>query len=390
MSSEHVSIIKIGEKTVYLLGTAHVSSESAEEAYELIKEIKPDSVCVELDADRLQSIKNEDRWKDTDIISIIKQKKSAFLLVNIILSAYQKRLADKFGISAGQEMIESIRAANEIGAKVVTADRSLKTTFLRIWRKLNFWDKIKLLYAILFSFADDEEITQQDLEELKTQDMLESALSELGKSFPSLKKYLVDERDIFLSQSIKNAPGNLIVAIVGAAHTPGIKQMIYEDIDINEINSIPPPSKTAKAVGLLIPVLIVVIIVMTFSKDFSSGFAQIKQWFLYTGTLSALGTLLAGGHPLSILTAFIAAPLTTLHPLLASGWFAGIAEAYMRKPKVSDFEQLSSDLSSLKGLWKNKLTRILLVVVLSNIGSSIGMYLGGIEIFVIFKNIFMR
>lgn len=390
MPGEHVSIIKIGEKTIYLLGTAHVSSESADEAYELIKEIKPDSVCVELDADRLQSIKNEDHWKDTDIISVIKQKKSAFLLVNIILSAYQKRLADKFDISAGQEMIDSIRAAEEIGAKVVAVDRSLKTTFLRIWRKLRLWDKMKLLYAILFSFADDEDITQEDLEQLKTQDMLESALSDLSESFPSLKKYLVDERDIFLSQSIKNAPGNLIVAVVGAAHTPGINKMIYDDIDISEIDTVPPLSKIAKAAGWLIPVLIVVMILLTFTTDFSSGFAQMKKWFIYTSTLSALGTLLAGGHPFSIFVAFIAAPITTLHPLLASGWFAGLAEAYIRKPKVSDFEQLSSDLTTFKGLWKNKLTRILLVIVLSNIGSSVGMYLGGVEVFVIFKNIFIK
>lgn len=390
MTNENVSIINIGEKTIYLLGTAHVSSESADEAYELIREIKPDSVCIELDADRLQSIKNQDRWNDTDIISVIKQKKSAFLLANIILSAYQKRLADKFGISAGQEMIESIRAADETGANIITVDRSLRTTFLRIWRKLRLWDKMKLLYAVLFSFADDEEVTQQDIEKLKTQDMLESALSELGDSFPSLKKYLVDERDIFLSQSIKNAPGNTIVAVVGAAHTPGIRKLIYEDLDITEINSVPPPSKAAKAAGWLLPAIILVMIVLTFTYDSVSGINQVMRWILYNGTLSALGALIAGGHPIAILTAFAAAPVTSLNPLLAAGWFAGLVEAYILKPKVSDFEQLGNDLSSLKGLWKNKLTRILLVVILSNLGSVAGTYLGGIEIFVIFKNIFMR
>ena len=387
--SENVSIITFGEKTIYLLGTAHVSKESADEAYELIKKIEPDSVCIELDADRLSSLKNSDKWKDTDIVSIIKQKKSAFLLANIILSSYQKRLAERFGITAGQEMISSMKAAEETGARIVPVDRNLRTTFMRIWRKLHFFDKSKLIFSFLFSYAGDEELTEEDLEELKTQDMLQSALSELSKEFPALKRYLVDERDIYLSQKIKRAPGKTIVAVVGAAHTPGIKKYIEQDMDLKEIDIIPPPSKVGKVVAWVIPLLIILMIILTFTFDSaSSGFSQILNWVLYNGIFAAIGTLLAGGHPLSILTAFVAAPITSLNPVLAAGWFAGLVEALIRKPKVQDFERLSADLSSFRGLWKNKLTRVLLVVVLANLGSVLGTYLGGVNVFVIFQNIF--
>ncbi len=387
--SENVTVLTIGEKTIYLLGTAHVSKESAQEARQLILDVHPDSVCVELDRDRMNNIKQQDKWNDTDIISVIKQKKAAFLLVNIILSSYQKRMAEKFDISAGQEMIESIDAAEEVGARVVPVDRSLQTTFLRIWRKLKFWDKMKLLGTVLFNFGEEEELTEEDLEKLKTQDMLESALSELSEEFASLKTYLVDERDMYLSQKIKKAPGKCIVAVVGAAHTLGIKQYIEETIDLTEISTVPPKRKIGKVIGWAIPIIILTMIVLTFVFDSqASGWDQILHWVLYNGILAALGTILAGGHPLSVLTALLAAPFTSLNPMLAAGWFAGLVEAFIRKPKVEDFQKLSSDLSSWKGLWKNKLTRVLLVVTLANVGSSIGTYLSGIDIFLVFKNIF--
>lgn len=387
--SGNVTIINIGAKTIYLLGTAHVSKESADEAYDLIHEMKPDSVCIELDNDRLSNLKNQDQWKEQDIITIIKQKKSAFLLVNLILSSYQKRIADQFGVKPGQEMISSIQAAEEIGARIVPVDRSIRTTFMRIWRKLKFWDKMKLIFNITYSFFDDTEISNDDLENLKTQDMLESALSELGKSFPSLKTYLVDERDIYLSQKIKRAQGSIIVAVVGAAHTPGVTQHIEQDISVREYDVVPPASKVWKVAGWGIPILIIGMIVLTFVLDSaSSGWNQILHLVLYCGTFSAIGTLLAGGHILSILTAFIAAPFTAINPILAAGWFAGLTEAAIRKPKVEDFNKLSEDLSSLKGLWKNKLTKVLLVVTLANIGSAIGTWTSGIDIFVKLKDIF--
>lgn len=388
IENENVKVYNIGEKTIYVLGTAHVSARSAEEAYELIHEIKPDSVCVELDDARIESLRNPKKWSDTDIISIIKSKQSAFMLANLILSSYQKRLADQFGISAGQEMILSMKAADELGSKVVPVDRPIKTTFMRIWRKMNFMDKMKLIFNVVLGFVDDEAIDESDLEQLKSQDMLTSALTELGESFPSLKRYLVDERDEFIAKSILNAPGKTIVAVVGAAHTVGMDEILRSgnapEEDLKELKEIPKGSKAGKIIGWGIPVFIIAMIVFTLFKDLSAGFDQIGTWVFYNGALSALGTALAGGHIISVIVSFIVAPITSLDPFTAAGWFAGLTEAYLRKPTVKDFESLSDDLTSIKGLWKNRITRLLLVVVFSNLGSSIGTFIGGADIFSIF------
>ncbi len=387
---DNVSILKYNGKTIYLLGTAHVSADSAKEARELIERTVPDSVCVELDDDRLNNMLNPKKWKETDIYDIIKQKKAAFLLVNIILSSYQKRLAEKFGISAGEEMLAAAQTANELNIPVITADRDIKTTFLRIWRKMSFGGKAKLIMNLLTGFTDDETITAEELEELKTQDMLESALNELAGEFPDLKKYLVDERDAYLAEKIRTAPGNVIVAVVGAAHTIGIKKIFSEPdekIDTAELAIVPPPGKTGKIIGWVIPFLIIGMMVVTLIKDPVSSWSQVKQWILYNGTLAAFATLLCGGHIFSVLTAFVAAPITSLDPLLAAGWFAGYAEAKIRKPTVDDFEHLPEDLSTFKGLFKNRVSRVLIIVIAANIGSTLGTFLGGIGIFNIFRRI---
>jgi len=266
----------------------------------------------------------------------------------------------------------------------VLADRNIQTTFSRIWSNVGFFGKFKLIFSIIFSIFDDTNISEADLENLKSQDMLSSLLADFTKAFPRLKIPLVDERDQYLSQKIKDAPGNKVVAIVGAAHVPGIKEEIYKEHDLGELSKIPVKSKSVKVIGWSIPVLIIALIVYTFITNPSAGAQQSINWILWTGSFAALGTALAFGHPLSILTAFIAAPITTLHPLIAAGWFAGITQAYLRKPNVRDFENLTEDIFHLKGFWNNKVTRILLVVTLANVGGSIGFFVGGADIFRIF------
>lgn len=380
--------LKYLEKEIILIATAHVSKNSAKEVYDVITNEKPDSVCVELDEQRYKSLKEKDKWKNTNIIKIIKEKKVGLMFTNILLSNYQRKIAEQFNINAGEEMIQGIKSCEEIGSTLVLADREIQTTFLRVWRGVSFWGKLKLIFSIMFSLIDDEEITEEDLEKMKEEDMLNSALSELSKSFPGLKKYLVDERDQYLANKIKNAPGNKIVAVLGAAHVPGIKKEIFKEQDLDRITTIPPKSVLSKAVGWAIPVLIVVFIASTFSIDKISGFSQMKSWILWNSSLSALGAFIAFGHPLSIITAFIIAPISSLNPLLAAGWFAGLAEASYRKPRVDDFERLSKDLYSFKGLWKNKVTRVMLVVIFANIGSVAGTWISGIDIFNTFMNTF--
>lgn len=384
---ENVNIIKTNNKTIYLLGTAHVSSDSAKQAEELIKEVKPQSVCIELDEERLNNMLNPKKWSETDLADVFKQKKASFLLANLILSSYQKRLGDKFNVSVGQEMVYSIKAAKEVDAQIVTIDRSIKTTFMRVWRKMSFMGKMKLLFNLIFSFLDDEGITEEDLEELKQQDMLENALSELAGEFSELKTYLVDERDEFLANGIRNAPGETVVAVVGAAHTIGIKDLIEKDIPkerIDEINTTPPAGKAGKIISWAIPLLIVGMFVTTFIKAPDVLPQQLIKWVVHNGTLSAIGTIIAGGHILSALTAFVVAPITSLDPIMAAGWFSGYVQAKISKPTVADVEKVSEDLTSFSGFRKNKLTKVLLVIVLGNLGSAIGTFTAGLGIFTSF------
>jgi len=380
VENENITRLYLDGKEIILIGTAHVSKQSAELVKEVIETEKPDSVCVELDQQRYQSIKDGEKWKETDIFKIIKEKKATLLLMNLALSSFQKRMAKELGANAGQEMLQGIESAKEIGANLVLADRDIQITFSRIWHNVGFWGKCKLLAEVIFSIFNDEEITEEELEKLKSQDMLNSILQEFTESFPKLKVPLIDERDQYLAQKIKEAPGDKVVAVLGAAHVPGIKEQIHKDHDLKALCERPPKSIVPKIIGWSIPLLIIALVVYTFIANPEAGIQQTFSWILWTGTLAALGTALAFGHPLAILTAFLAAPLAALHPLIAAGWFAGLVQAYFNRPNVRDFENLSEDILSVKGFWNNRVTRILLTIVFANIGTSIGTFIGGADI----------
>lgn len=387
LNSKNVHILKRDEKEIFLVGTAHVSKNSAREAKELIEQEKPDSVCVELCSARYNSIKEKKKWENMDIVTIIKQKKALLLLVNLILSSFQKRLARQLGINPGQEMIQAIASAKEIDAHLVLADRDIQVTFSRIWKKLNLWGKMRLLFMLIFSMFSKEKISEEEIEKLKSEDMLTAALSELAHSFPQLKSTLIDERDQYLAEKIKMAPGNKVIAIVGAGHVPGIKKEISKEHDLTVLTKVPSGSKWIKVLVWAIPLTIIAIIISTFRYSPPTGFDQITQWILWNGSLSALGALIAMAHPLSILTAFIAAPISSLNPLLAAGWFAGIAEALIKRPQVEDFENLGN-ITTFKEFFQNRVTKILMVVVLANLGSVLGTFIGGAKVIQLFVNTF--
>ncbi|MBC2723365.1 TraB/GumN family protein [Desulfosporosinus sp.] len=386
--NENITRITIDGKEFILIGTAHVSKHSADLVKEVIDFEKPDSVCIELDEPRYKTIVEGNKWKETDIFKIIKEKKATLLLINLVISSFQKRIAKQFGINAGQEMIQGAESAKEIGANLVLADRNIQVTFARIWQGVGFWGKAKLLTGIFASIFDDEDISEEDLEKMKSQDMLNTILNEFTVNFPKLKIPLIDERDQYLSQKIKEAPGNKVVAVLGAAHVPGIKEELHKEHDLARLSQIPAPSKALKVIGWSIPLLIVAVIIYTFIANPTAGIQQTISWVLWTGSFAALGTALAFGHPLTILTAFVVAPITTLHPLIAAGWFAGIVQAYLRRPSVRDFENLSEDVFSLKGFWNNKVTRILIIVTLANLGGSIGTLIGGADVVRLFLETF--
>lgn len=388
MSQGNETRLFVNGKEIILIGTAHVSKQSAEEVKEVIERERPDSVCVELDSQRYQSLMESDKWKNMDIFQVIKEKKATLLLVNMMVSSFQKRMAKQFGIKPGQEMIQGIESAKEVGAELVLADRDIQVTFKRIWRNLKLSGKAKLMLAIIYSIFDKEEITEEQLEELKSKDMLDTALTEFTKAFPRLKKPLIDERDQYLAQKIKEAPGEKVVAVLGAAHVPGITKQINYDHDLDELTALPKKSNKPKIIGWSIPIIIMAAIIYTFINNPSAGYYQALSWVLWNGSLAAIGAALALAHPLAIITAFIVAPISSLNPLLAAGWFSGAVQALLRKPNVSDFESLSEDVFTFKGFWHNKVTRILLVVIFTNLGSSIGTFVAGVDIFrVFFENL---
>jgi pheromone shutdown-related protein TraB len=384
MSENNITRVFLDDKELVLIGTAHVSKRSAEQVKEVIETEKPDSVCVELDEQRYKAIMNRNLWKEMDIFKIIKEKKATFLLMNLVIASFQKRLAKQFGIKPGQEMIQGIESAKETGANLVLADRNIQVTFARIWHGIGLWGKARLLFLIVFSIFNDESFSEEELEKLKSQDMLDTILNDFTAAFPKLKIPLIDERDQYLAQKIKEAPGKKVVAVLGAAHVPGIQVEIHKEHDLAALAKLPARSTAPKVIGWAIPLIILGIIGYTFFANPSAGINQTISWVLWNGTFSAIGAAIAFGHPLTILTAFIVAPLSSLNPLIAAGWFAGIVQAYISRPSVEAFESLAEDVFSVKGLWRNKVTRILLIVTLTNLGSTLGTMIGGADVIRLF------
>ncbi len=363
------------EKEVILVGTAHVSKESVQLVSDIIETEKPDTVCVELCEARYQSIRQKDKWLDTDIIKVIKEKKSFLLLSNLLLASFQKRIADKFDIVPGAEMIKAIDAGEAVGADIHLADRNIRITLAKTWRAMGLWGKIKLLFQLLLSMGEIGDISEEDIEKMKQEDVLESLLADVGKSLPVLKDILIDERDQYLTHKIRTAPGKNIVAVVGAGHVPGIKKYWEAKIDVERLDQIPPKGKLSGILKWIIPLGILVLFVLGFYHGGThAGKNMITWWVMANGILAGLGAVIALAHPFTILSSILAAPLTSLNPMIAAGWVSGLIEAFLRKPKVRDFENLPNDILSIKGFWKNKITRILLVVVFTNLGSSIGTF----------------
>lgn len=373
----NITKLTVQDKEIILIATAHVSKESAELVKQVIEEEKPDSVCVELDEERYKNIRNPKSWENTDIIKVIKTKRVGFLLANLALSSYQKKMAKKLGSPVGGEMIQGINSAEEIGATLVLADRNIQTTFLRIWRKLGIWEKTKLLTGLFFSFDDDTEITNEDLQELLQADMLQSVMASVREKFPGVGQILITERDQYLAAKIKEAPGRKIVAVLGGAHVPGVKEELFREQDLPRISFVPPVKPMSKISGWIIPAMILGLFAYAFINNVQAGLEQLSAWVLWTGALAAIFTALSLGHPLSILTSFVMAPFTTLNPLLACGWFTGLAEATIRKPTVKDLQNVSEDISSFRGFFKNRLLRIILIVFMANIGASLGTFIAG-------------
>ncbi len=374
-NSTNIHRLDFNDKEIILVGTAHVSKESTQLVRDVIQEEKPDTVCVELCESRFQSIRQKDKWQETDIIKVIKEKKSFLLLSNLLLASFQKRIAKKFDLKPGEEMLKAVEVGEAVGAKILLADRDIRITLSKTWRAMGLWDKIKLLFQLLLSMGEIAEISQEDIERMKQEDVLQTLLSDVGESLPVIKKILIDERDQYLAHKIQTAPGKKILGVVGAGHVPGIKKNWNSGVDIERLEQIPPRGRPYTVLKWAIPLAILALFGVGFYYGgTNAGADMIAWWVLANGTLAGLGAVIALAHPLTILSSILAAPLTSLNPMIAAGWVSGLVEAFSRKPKVKDFETLPEDILSIRGFWRNKITRILLVVVFTNLGSSLGTF----------------
>jgi len=379
---ERVTHIKVDHKDVYLVGTAHISKESVEDVRTTIRTLKPDTVCIELCQGRYDTLTQKDVWKKMDIFKILRQKKAVLLLAQLIMGAFYRKLGEQLGAVPGAEMLEGAKLAGENGSKLVLADRPVEITLKRVWGYLRFWDKFRLMTHLGVSICMPEKIDAEMIDKMKQQDQLEAVLAEFAEKFPEIKKRLIDERDIYLAQQIRHCPGSKVVAVIGAGHTPGIQKYIDHDEPVDELLELPPKKIWPKIIKWAIPVAIIGLIIYGFFRQGAAHTVEnIYIWILVNGLLSAAGAALALGHPVTIITAFLAAPLTSLNPLVAAGWVAGLVQAWIRKPTVEDFEDLPNATSTFKGLWTNPVLKILLVTALANLGSVLGTYIAGTWIF---------
>ncbi|MGC6418783.1 MAG: TraB/GumN family protein [Bradymonadia bacterium] len=373
----NVTVIEDGESTTYLVGTAHISEKSVREVRETIEAVKPDSVCVELCKTRYDSILDENRWKKLDIFQIIRQKKVLFVLANLALAAYQRRLGEKLGVKPGAELKEAIDAANDVGAEIVLVDRDIQATLKRTWANLSFWNKGKVLSSLMAGGDGDDEITEEQLEALKDKDNISEMMKAFAEELPQVKTPLIDERDHFLMSAIEDAPGQTKVAVVGAGHVEGMLAHRGKGADREALSVIPPRSAWVPVLKWLIPSLILIAFYWGYqNRPEGTLYQLILAWVVPNAVGAAVLTAIGGAKPLSVVTATIASPITSLNPTIGAGMVVGLVEAYLRKPTVGDAEALGNDVTTLKGMYKNPFSRVLIVATLATLGSALGAWVG--------------
>ena len=373
--------VNLAGRKIVLIGTAHVSKESIAEVKNEIESLKPDCVAVELDEKRYNSMMDPESWKNLDIVKVLKRREGFLMLANLVLSSFQKRMGKNVGVKPGDEMLAAINCAKENNILFTLVDRPIQVTLRRAWAKNSLWGKCKLLASMIASAFDNEEISEDEIEKLKSGNEMDSMMKELSEYLPSVKEVLIDERDRYLASHIWESEGNTIVAVLGAGHLPGVKAYLEKLAngimisDTSDIETVSEKSIAGKVIGWGIPIVIVALIVAGFFMGGRTiGTQMIGSWILLNGCLSALGALMAFANPITVLVAFVGAPLTSLCPLVGVGLFAGIVQALICKPKVSDIESLQEDVSSLKGWYKNRVLKVLLVFFLSSLGSTIGTF----------------
>ncbi len=381
--NESITKLVLGEREFILLGTAHISKESVEEVKELITGELPDRVCIEIDESRYKSLVEKSQWSNLNISAVLKGGKGFLLLANLVLSSFQRKLGMDLGIKPGEEMVTAINLSKELDIPFSLCDRDIQITLKRAWVKSGFWGKNKMLAAMISAVFSNEKLKEEDIESLKEKNALQNMLNELADYLPAVKEVLIDERDRYLATRIFSSAGKKVVAIIGAGHVNGIirnmEALEAGDLkdELSPLEEIPPAAWFSKFLPYLVPLFILGLFATGFLRSgLSFSISMIWKWILVNGTLSSIGALIAFAHPLTVLLAFVAAPITSINPTVGVGLFTGVLESILRKPRVSDFEHLPEDIMSIKGFFRNRITHILLVFFFSSIGSVVGTFIG--------------
>jgi len=370
-----------------LLGTAHVSRASVEAVRAQIEHGGFDAVAIELCPSRHKALTDTTAWREMNLFSIIRDGKAGMMMASLALAAYQRRIAEQFGIEPGAEMKAAMDAASAAGLPLQLIDREIGITMRRTSARLSWWRRWVLINGMILSLFSREELSEADVERLKQGDILNETFSEFASSSPELYASLIEERDRYMAAKLRlensNGAAKRVLAVVGAGHLEGTAKALREDVEprqqIDLLNAQPARSRILKFIPWLILVAVLTGFGIGFARSPELGLALIATWVLINGGLSALGAAIARGHPLTVLSALLAAPLTSLNPTIGAGMVTGAVEATLRKPRVVDFEALRDDVVRLSGWWRNRVARVFLVFFLSNLGSAVGTWVAGLS-----------
>ena len=378
-----VHVLEVDGREFILVGTAHVSRESADLVAEVIEKERPDCVCIELDAQRFEALSNRRGWQDLDLKQVIRNKQLAPLMMNLLIASHQKKLGGTLGVLPGTELMEAANTAQEHDIPVSLCDRDVRVTLRRAWASMTLWNKSELVVELVRSVVDRPEIDEEELRRIRDQDVLSDLMRELGEALPAVKTTLIDERDGFLAQKIKQSAGERIVAVVGAGHIEGIREALQSgrEVDIEAINVIPPVTPIIKWIGWGVPALIIAaLIAIGVQKGAAVAGENLLYWIVANGIPTTIGALIALAHPLVVVAAFAVAPVTSLIPVIGAGYVLSFMQAYLQPPKVLEFEHLADDFGEVRRWWQSRLLRIFLVFLLTTLGSLLGTFAGGAEI----------
>ncbi|MCX7883342.1 MAG: TraB/GumN family protein [Brevinematales bacterium] len=385
MSQEKLApnIMKIilPEREIVLLGTAHVLEDSVQEVKKWIEEWQPDTLYVELCQARYQALTSPERWKNLDVVSVIKSGQGFLMLASLLLTSLQKKIGIQLGEDVGEDMLSAIRLAQEKHIPFVLADRDLNTTLKRTWHGASWKDKIRIVEILFESLFETEAVSEEEVKKLLGEgNLYNTMMNELARHLPAVKRFLLDERNLYMARKILTGSGKRVLVVIGRGHLEGVAEALENPQLLPEeetLETIPKSRIGGSWIGWAILFLFMVLVGVGFLKG-GTGLAltMVRDWVLITGTAAALGSLVALAHPVTILASWVVAPLTTLNPLVGAGMFLALIEAFFHKPRVKDFENLPNDITTMKGFWQNRITKILLVFLTSSLGASLGTFFG--------------